>query len=239
MKYLIVNAVDFGASRGINCGIFQAHHEGIVTSATLLVSRPNSLEAVEMSRAMPRLSVGLQADLEQELAANVSAEHLRAALETQLEQFYRLLDRGPTHLDADLHLVRARRAMATLLEFSKEKGLPLREHSMVRHLSSFHGRWNGMTSFQRVSAENLAFIIKNEIRVGITELGCHPGYVDARYSNPYHAEREAELHALCDPLVRKALEAQSIRLISYHDLARFQNKSPRINPASRTTISRA
>src|SRR5712691_5137175 len=157
MKYLIVNAVDFGASRGINCGIFQAHQDGIVTSASLLVGRRSSLEASEMSRAMPRLSVGLQADLEHELAANVSAEQLRSALESQLEQFHRLLDHWPTHLDGDMRMARARRALATLLEFSKEKGLLLREHSMVRHLSSFHGQRNGVTSFERVGAEHLAF----------------------------------------------------------------------------------
>src|SRR5689334_5118006 len=121
MKYLIVNAVDFGASRGINCGIYQAHHEGVVTSASLLVGRRSSLEASEMSRAMPKMSVGLQADLEQELQANVSAEQLRSALETQFDQFHRLLDRCPTHLDADLQMARARRAAATLLEFSREK----------------------------------------------------------------------------------------------------------------------
>jgi predicted glycoside hydrolase/deacetylase ChbG (UPF0249 family) len=181
----------------------------------------------------------MQADLEQELQANVSAEQLRSVLETQLDQFHRLLDRWPTHLDADLQMARARRAAGTLLEFSKEKGLQLREHSMVRYLSSFHGQWNGITSFHRVSAENLAFIIRNEIRVGITELSCRPGYVDARFSSSYHTEREAELRALCDPLVRETLEEQSIRLISYFDLERFQNKTPRPTDHTRPAISPA
>ncbi|PYR01516.1 MAG: hypothetical protein DMF97_07400, partial [Acidobacteria bacterium] len=35
MKYLIVNADDFGASSGINRGILEAHQRGILTSTSL------------------------------------------------------------------------------------------------------------------------------------------------------------------------------------------------------------
>ncbi len=38
VKYLIVNADDFGASRGINRGIAEAHTTGIVTSTSLMVN---------------------------------------------------------------------------------------------------------------------------------------------------------------------------------------------------------
>lgn len=192
-----------------------------------------------MSRAMPRLSVGLQAELQHELGANVSAEKLRAALEAQLSLFHSLLNRPPTHLDADLALLRARRALSTVLDFSQENGLLLREHSMVRHLGSFHGRWNGTTSFERISVENLVTIIKTEIKIGITELSCHPGYFDARFSNPDHAERESELRALCKRQVREALDDESIRLINYQDLKRFQSKTPASKVAARPIISRA
>src|SRR2546429_7532771 len=42
MKWLIINGDDFGASPGINRGIIQAHYDGILTSASLLVDRPAS-----------------------------------------------------------------------------------------------------------------------------------------------------------------------------------------------------
>ena len=41
MKYLIVNGDDFGASRGINRGILEAHQDGILTSTSLFVDRPS------------------------------------------------------------------------------------------------------------------------------------------------------------------------------------------------------
>jgi predicted glycoside hydrolase/deacetylase ChbG (UPF0249 family) len=54
--------------------------------------------------------------------------------------------------------------------------------------------------------------------VGVTELSCHPGYVDPDFSTGYNAEREAELRTLCDPRIRQTLAEQSIQLISYHNL---------------------
>ena len=42
---LIVNADDLGRTSGINSGIFEAHRDGLVTSATLMVAYPAAEEA--------------------------------------------------------------------------------------------------------------------------------------------------------------------------------------------------
>ena len=47
MKCLIVNGDDFGASRGINRGILEAHRSGILTSTSLLVNTPWSSFTVQ------------------------------------------------------------------------------------------------------------------------------------------------------------------------------------------------
>src|SRR6266566_1016448 len=85
MKYLIVNADDFGASHGINRGIMEAHQRGILTSTSLLVNCVGSREAAELSRATPGLSVGLHADLRDELQATAAepGQRLRDELEKQ------------------------------------------------------------------------------------------------------------------------------------------------------------
>ena len=62
-RYLIVNADDFGQSTGINKGVIQAHEEGIVTSASLMVRWPAAPEAAAYARNRPGLSVGLHVDL--------------------------------------------------------------------------------------------------------------------------------------------------------------------------------
>ncbi len=59
MKRLIVNADDFGFTRGVNAGILQAFEQGILTSATLMANGDAFDEAVAMARANPRLGVGI------------------------------------------------------------------------------------------------------------------------------------------------------------------------------------
>ena len=60
LRNLIVNADDFGLTLGVNRAIVEAHRDGIVTSATLMATAPDSSfnDAVEAARAFPKLSVG-------------------------------------------------------------------------------------------------------------------------------------------------------------------------------------
>jgi chitin disaccharide deacetylase len=58
MKRLIVNADDFGLSRGVNRAIIECHQLGIVTSATLMANSAAFDDAVALARDNRRLSVG-------------------------------------------------------------------------------------------------------------------------------------------------------------------------------------
>lgn len=57
---LVVNADDFGISRGVNLGIEKAHREGILTSASLMANMPHRDHAAHAVVASnPKLGVGL------------------------------------------------------------------------------------------------------------------------------------------------------------------------------------
>ncbi len=58
-RRLVVNADDFGQSPSINAAVIQAHREGILTTASLMVNEPACEEAVALARQNPRLGVGL------------------------------------------------------------------------------------------------------------------------------------------------------------------------------------
>lgn len=58
MKQLILNADDFGLTRGVNEGIIRAHREGILTSATLMACGAAFDHAVELAKLNPRLGIG-------------------------------------------------------------------------------------------------------------------------------------------------------------------------------------
>lgn len=56
---IILNADDFGRSASINAAVSQAHREGVLTSASLMVTGEAVEEAVTLAQEMPTLAVGL------------------------------------------------------------------------------------------------------------------------------------------------------------------------------------
>lgn len=58
-RRVIVTSDDFGVSREVNEAVEQAHCEGLLTCASLMVAGDAADEAVERARRLPRLGVGL------------------------------------------------------------------------------------------------------------------------------------------------------------------------------------
>jgi predicted glycoside hydrolase/deacetylase ChbG (UPF0249 family) len=60
----------------------------------------------------------------------------------------------------------------------------------------------------------------DELPLGVTEIMVHPGHDDATLAaqDPYRAEREVEVAALCHPSVRARLERGDIRLINFAEI---------------------
>ena len=55
----IISADDFGLSVEVNEAIEQAHRQGILTTASLMVAGPAAADAIRRARALPTLGVGL------------------------------------------------------------------------------------------------------------------------------------------------------------------------------------
>jgi chitin disaccharide deacetylase len=224
VKHLLVNGDDLGISPGVNRGVVDAHRHGPLTSASLIVNLPWSDQAAGLARELPALSVGLHANLAdpsgRPLVDRETGAGCRAVLQRQLDRFQRLMGCMPTHLDAHHNLHRDPRLLPWFLEVAGRYGLPLREHSPVRYLSSFYGQWGGATHLEQISVQGLLGLLEAEVAEspeGVTELGCHPGYSDPRLRSSYRIEREAELRTLCDPLVREFLAARGIRLVNFRE----------------------
>lgn len=58
-RRLIVNADDFGISEAVNEAIIRAHREGVLTSASLMVTGEAAAQAVRLAKENPRLAVGI------------------------------------------------------------------------------------------------------------------------------------------------------------------------------------
>jgi len=64
-RRLVVSGDDFGAAPEVNAAIVRAHRDGILTSASLMVTGAAVAEAVGLARRHPRLAVGLHLVLAQ------------------------------------------------------------------------------------------------------------------------------------------------------------------------------
>jgi chitin disaccharide deacetylase len=59
LRFVIINGDDFGFSSGVNHAIIKAHQQGVLTSASLMVTGEAFEEAVTLAKAHPDLAVGL------------------------------------------------------------------------------------------------------------------------------------------------------------------------------------
>jgi len=64
-KRLIINADDYGLSRGITDGILLTHQKGILTSTSLMVNQPATEYAVSRVCEVPELGIGIHLNLTQ------------------------------------------------------------------------------------------------------------------------------------------------------------------------------
>jgi predicted glycoside hydrolase/deacetylase ChbG (UPF0249 family) len=213
MKWLIVTADDFGISPGINRGVIQAHRDGILTSASLMVDRAAAEEAAALAGAYRTLSVGLHLELDA-----VEPERVPEELDRQLARFQELCAFRPTHADSHHDVHRNPSVLPHVLAWAKREGLWVRGYSLVRHLPKFYGWWGGETHPEQISVDGLLRLLDGEVWDGVTELSCHPGYVEMGFPSNYAAERELELQTLCDRRTRRGMRDRAIHLIGFRDL---------------------
>lgn len=220
-KYLIFNADDFGASKGVNRAIIDCHTRGVVTSTSLMVTGRAIDEAVAMSRDNPDLSIGLHWDVwgEDEREFDITnRQAVRDEFQRQLEAFHRRMGRGPTHVDSHRHAHRDAHINALFREMVAPLAVPLREDGKVRFVGGFYAQWEWMvTNLEYVSVPFLQRMLREEVKDGWTEFSCHPGYVTPDYQAVYLKEREEEVRTLIDPRIRGTLTEQGILLAGYRD----------------------
>lgn len=230
--YLIVNADDYGQSQGINDGIARAHREGIVTSASLMVRWPSSMDAARYAHENSDLSLGLHVDLGEWIYRDAewvslytvvdpdNVEEVQRELKAQLEMFRDLAGVEPTHIDSHQHVHRSATLLPLFQAIAAETGAVLRHATeRVRYDGRFYA-WDrhGESIPGAISVAALVAII-DSLPTGITELGCHPGLGDDTIS-PYRVERSIETQTLCHAAVREAITRRGAQLVSFHDVAR-------------------
>lgn len=151
MKKLIVNADDFGYSRGVNYGIIDSHQLGILTSTTFMANMPGADHAAALAKQFPNLGVGVHlvltcgrpllnthktiVDVEGNFrklefykgAFTIDYDEVYAEWKAQIEKF-KSYGLEPTHLDSHHHINSFGSMPEVFLTLAKEYRLPVRNN---------------------------------------------------------------------------------------------------------------
>jgi len=207
-RLLIVNADDLGRTPGVNAGIFEAHRQGIVTSATLMVGYPAAVAAAAEWSEHPGLGIGLHVTLTGGGApllpvgsvkslvdedgrlprapqglARARPEEVLAEVRAQLQRFRELTGRSPTHLDSHHHAHRLPVVLEAVMEVAREAGLPVRNASqgVGERLREARIATTDVFVEKFFGADARPHILReilDAVGPGVTELMCHPARVD-------------------------------------------------------------
>lgn len=156
MKYLIINADDYGHTAGVSAGIRAAHLQGIVTSTSAMMNSPHIEEELpRLIELCPRIGIGVHLVMtygkpllpagsltvlmslsEDGQIFNhdplgqidrIDAEEVRAEWQAQIDKFIRIAGRVPDHLDAHHHAMCFNESLFQIyLELASGIGCPVR-----------------------------------------------------------------------------------------------------------------
>jgi predicted glycoside hydrolase/deacetylase ChbG (UPF0249 family) len=143
-------------------------------------------------------------------------------LRGQLEEFRRLVERDPSHIDSHHHRHRIEPLTPLFLDLAQELDVPLRHFTpAIRFCGDFYGQdGQGRPHPEAIRPETLVGLLRG-VSSGITELGCHPGYTDGLKAW-YREERVQEIDSLCDPRVAAAADQLGVTLISFREIVRLR-----------------
>jgi predicted glycoside hydrolase/deacetylase ChbG (UPF0249 family) len=148
-RRLIINADDYGLSRGVTTGIIEAAETGVLTSASMIVNLPAFNDAAARARSRPSFSLGLHFNLTTgkpltaapsltlrqtglfyslpQLIARASLGRVDAAEVTRecAAQLDRMAEVGiaPTHLDSHRHVHAHPALWPAVLEAASSRGI--------------------------------------------------------------------------------------------------------------------
>lgn len=225
---IIVNADDFGLTRGVNEGIIDAHLNGIVTRTTLIMNGHAVEEAVELAKNYPSLKVGIHLTctfghpLNEKVVAELTDENgkfkftsiespltkneIRQILEewhTQIETFKKTgLDLD--HIDSHHHVHGWTDLKETVLELSGRYKVPIRYADSLKDYSETLLTEHLWLNFYKDGVNSNLIEEIHKLPYQSVEVMTHPAIVDEELKliSGYTSfrEKETELLKLLKPV---------------------------------------
>ena len=241
---LIVNADDFGLSRGINYGIIDAHILGILTSTTLMITMEAADHAIELSRQFPKLGIGLHLNMtlgkpltkaktivkedgvfykpKEEPNEAIFDEHeIYLEFRAQYDLFVLKMGKKPTHLDSHLYAhQKYKKAENAVLKLALEENIPVRDLATNFHKVKFLDWFKVKNGVDQDLEEILPKRFEEMRGYDVCELMVHPAYVDyfITTQSSYNQPRNKELSVLISQEIKELIKINQIELIHFGEL---------------------
>lgn len=204
MITLIVNADDFGYSRGVNNGIVDSHLYGIVNSTTMMMNMPGTDHAIELAKKNPSLQVGIHLvltcgkpllddvpSLVDEDGSFKRLSRLKENMEISLielesewtAQIERFLESGLnlTHIDSHHHVHTFKEFLPVIQKLANKYQLPVRTngYERIEGVEAFSDFC--LVDFYGDGVTNNYFqVLSERLKKGQkVEVMCHPAYLDS------------------------------------------------------------
>ncbi len=245
---LIVNADDFGLSRGVNYGIIDSLHRGIVRSATLLANAPAFDHAVLLAKENQGLGVGIHlalttgyalsgplktltnedgAFLKLGVVSLISSELDQDEIERELTaQVEKVLAAGiqPTHLDSHHHVHMLPGVWDVFAKVANRYGLPIRrvpQAQLAKHPLLTTDVFSDAFYGDHIDLQTIRTICEPYLNTDQTlEMMSHPAYVDAELMkmSSYSMQRPEEYRVFTSEAVLEFIDKNQIELVSFRSL---------------------
>lgn len=212
--FLIVNADDFGLSPGISDGIVRCISDGIVSSTSVIVESRYLSDSKKKILLYPSFDWGLHVVIPTEKVFSpqlIESESIR-----QLNIFNKNFGFMPSHIDYHRGFKFDSRTFFSVSMLALKYKIAFRYDRQHLIESSFFGMLNGKNNFSNVSVDKLLEIIEN-LKPGITELICHPGFTGNHLTDIYRLPRKVEVESLTNLEVIKQLKIKGINLINFRE----------------------
>ncbi|MFZ4451478.1 carbohydrate deacetylase [Salibacterium aidingense] len=247
MKQLIINADDFGYSRGVNHGIIDAYTSGVLTSTTLMTNMPGAAHAYALAAEHPGLGVGIhltltcgrplvsghQTIVEEEgtfRTLSYYSGHYHIDEKEVYEEWKAQIDAAvqhgitPTHLDSHHHIHSYPGLTEVYTSLAALYQLPVRTPFPEGKPEDRHFFFEATTTDHfEPNIETLKGDIEEMfVEAEMVELMTHPAYLDKPLikGSSFLFPRADELALLTDPqIVRKLQDFPDLKLINYRELS--------------------
>lgn len=240
---LIINADDFGLSRGVNYGIIDAHKNGVIKSTSIMAGMPGFDHAVELLKDCPELGCGVHLTLSaykpvlktHKTIVDENGYFYKRIYNKKVEDFdlneiynefcaqiekVKACGIKITHLDSHHHI-----HMSEILKPVIEKILE-KYNFPIRGGLRYDLNYNKIVPYEGIFYDNTVSVdafksLKDKVgEYEILETMSHPAYIDSfiMETSSYNLKRAEELKILTSKELKNFFEENKIEICNYRDI---------------------